>query len=57
MRTTVRAKSHLSAQNPHLYLYPEMLDELIKYVFIPRKLVDGYRTHLAAIQAGTKPRP
>jgi HEPN domain-containing protein len=56
-RVTVRAKSHLNAQNPHLYLYPEMLDELIKYVFIPPKLVNGYRSHLAAIQAGTKPRP
>jgi hypothetical protein len=53
----VRVKSHLNAQNPHLYLYPEMLDELLKYVFIPQKLVDGYQTHLAEIQAGKKPRP
>lgn len=56
-RATIRAKSHLNAQNPVLYLYPEMLDELVKYVFIPQKLVAGYRQHLAEIQAGAKTRP
>jgi HEPN domain-containing protein len=56
-RATIRAKSHLSAQNPLLYLYPEMLDELVKYVFIPQKLVVGYRQHLAEIRAGAKTRP
>jgi HEPN domain-containing protein len=56
-RAKIRAKSHLSAQNPLLYLYPEMLDELVKYVFIPQKLVVGYRQHLAEIRAGSKTRP
>ena len=56
-RATIRAKSHLSAQNPLLYLYPEMLDELVKYVFIPKKLVAGYRQHLAEIKSGAKARP
>lgn len=56
-RAMVRAKSHLNAQNPLLYLYPEMLDELVKYVFIPKKLVTSYRQHLAEIKAGTKARP
>jgi HEPN domain-containing protein len=56
-RPTVRAKSHLSGQNPLLYLYPEMLDELVKYVFIPKKLVVGYRKHLAEIKTGAKARP
>jgi hypothetical protein len=56
-RNTIRAKNHLNAQNPLLYLYPEMLDELIKYVFIPPKLVDSYRHHLAGIRAGAKARP
>jgi hypothetical protein len=56
-RATVRAKSHLSAQNPLLFLYPEMLDELVKYVFIPKKLVAGYRQHLAEIKCGAKARP
>jgi HEPN domain-containing protein len=56
-RATVRARRHFNAQNPLLYLYPEMLDELVKYVFIPQKLSTAYRAHLAEIQAGTKPRP
>ncbi|HEX2831359.1 MAG TPA: HEPN domain-containing protein [Burkholderiales bacterium] len=56
-RATVRVKNHLNAQNSHLYLYPAMLDELLKYVFIPRKVADGYRTHLAKMQAGKTPRP
>lgn len=56
-RSTVRAKQHLHAQNPLLYLYPEMLDELLKYVFIPGRLVDGYRAHLAHIKANPNARP
>jgi len=56
-RATIRVKSHLHAQNPLLYLYPEMLDELVKYVFIPKKLVASYRKHLAEIKAGTQARP
>jgi hypothetical protein len=34
-----------------------MLDELVKYVYIPKKLVGGYSQHLAEIKAGTKARP
>lgn len=56
-RSTVRVKEHVHVQNPLLYLYPEMLDELLKYVFIPRHLVDGYRAHLANIKANPKVRP
>lgn len=56
-RATVMAKNHLNAQNSLLYLYPEMLDELLKYVFIPKKLVTGYRQHLAEIKTGIKARP
>jgi len=56
-RATVRAKHHLHAQNPHLYLYPEMLDELLKFVFIPRRLAGGYRAHLASIKADPSRRP
>lgn len=56
-RTTVRVKNHLNAQNPLLYPYPEMLDELVKYAYIPKKLVVAYRQHLAEIKAGTKARP
>ncbi len=56
-RTTVQAKNHLNIQNSLLYLYPEMLDELLKYVFIPKKLVAGYRKHVSAIKTGAKVRP
>lgn len=56
-RATVRAKNHLNAQNALLYLYPEMLDELLKYVFIPKRLVAGYRQHLLEIKTGAKARP
>lgn len=50
-RSTVGVKRHLHAQNPMLYLYPEMLDELLSYVFIPPKLVGGYRSHLERIKS------
>jgi len=50
-KKTVSVRWHLHAQNPHLYLYPEMLEELLKYVFIPDKLAAAYRAHLAEIQA------
>jgi HEPN domain-containing protein len=48
-RKNIRVKSHMHAQNPLLYLYPEMLEELLKYVYIPRKLAVAYRSHLASI--------
>lgn len=56
-RAMVKAKNHLNAQNSLLYLYPEMLDELLKYVFIPKKLAAGYRQHLLEIKTGAKARP
>ncbi len=56
-RASVRAKDHMYAENAPLYLYPEMLDELLKYVFIPRDLVQGYRNHLAQIKANPSKRP
>lgn len=56
-RTTVRAK-HLSyVEHPLMYLYPEMLDELLKYVFVPDKLAEDYRAHLANIKANPDARP
>lgn len=56
-RKTIRVKSHMHAQNPMLYLYPEMLDELLKFVFIPKKLASAYRAHLASIAADPSRRP
>lgn len=45
-RAYVSVKSHFNAQNPHLTHYPEMLDELLKFVFIPGHVVTAYRAHL-----------
>lgn len=46
-RPTVRLKHNFHAQNPMPYLYPEMLDELQKFVHISDKPIEGYRGHLA----------
>lgn len=56
-RQSVLAKHHLHAQNPMLFLYPEMLVELLKYVFVPKKLASAYRDHLAEIQSNPDARP
>lgn len=45
-RKTILVKNHLHAQNPILFLYPGILDELLKYIKIPKKLADAYREHL-----------
>jgi HEPN domain-containing protein len=56
-RSIVRSKHLFYAENPLMYLYPEMLDELLKYVFIPDKLAKVYRAHLANIKANPDARP
>lgn len=56
-RSIVRVKPHFYAENPMLYLYPEMLDELAKLAFIPGRLVKEYREHLAGIKANPASRP
>ena len=53
----VKAKNHLNGQNSLLYLYPEMLDELLKYIFIPKKLILSYRQHLLDVKTGAKAKP
>lgn len=56
-RSSVRVKQHAHAQNPLLFIYPEMLEELLKFVFIPDRLADSYRAHLASIKARPNSRP
>ncbi len=51
-RKTVRAHDHFIGENAPLYLFPQMLDQLLEYVFIPPKLVDQYRLHLVEVEAG-----
>lgn len=47
-RSMVKVKNHLNTQHPHLTHYPQMLEELLKYVYMPKKIADAYRAHLAA---------
>ena len=56
-RKRVKIKDHLQAANSPLYLYPDMLDELLKYVYIPTELRPGYRQHLAEVLADPSKRP
>lgn len=55
-RKTVRVKNNVYAQNPFLHHFPEMLEELLKYVFIPKKLIKAYREHLTCVKADKKQR-
>lgn len=48
-RRHIKAKNYLQAANAPLFLYPQMLDELLKYVFIPKELRAGYKKHIEAI--------
>lgn len=56
-RKTVRQRHHLQSENAPLWLHPEMLDELCKFVFIPKPLIAAYRDHLARIVADPSRRP
>lgn len=47
-RTSVKVKNHLNAQNPHLTHYPQMLEVLLTYVYMPGKVANAYREHLKA---------
>jgi HEPN domain-containing protein len=44
-RRTVRLKKWFQAHNAPLYLNPQILDEILQYVFLPGDLVNGYRRH------------
>lgn len=41
----VKMNGWLKASNAPLFLNPEILDEVLKYVFFPKDLVSGYRAH------------
>lgn len=44
-RRLVRVDRWMKAINAPLYLNPEILDEVLKYVYLPRDIIRGYRTH------------
>ena len=56
-RSTVKLRHSLKAANSPLHLYPNMLEELLKYVYIPKALRNGYREHLRQIVADPSKRP
>jgi hypothetical protein len=43
LRKRVKMKTGLSAVNAPLYLHPEILDEVIKYVYLPKDVKSAYR--------------
>lgn len=44
-RKTIRVKNHFYAQNTILSIFPNILDELKKYIYISKKLANAYREH------------
>jgi HEPN domain-containing protein len=44
-RKGIWLKNWLKAHNAPLYLNPQILDEVLKYVYIPRDMEAGYRVH------------
>ncbi|MCG7201193.1 HEPN domain-containing protein [Marinobacter pelagius] len=45
VRRQVRMPTAFHAVNAPLYLHPEILDEVLKYVFLPDKVAEAYREH------------
>ena len=56
-RKTVIAQDEWYAENAPLYLYPEMLDEVEKYVYLSKPLIKAYRAHLVKVTADPSQRP
>jgi hypothetical protein len=46
-RKSVRMHLHMQATNAPLWLHPEILDEAVKYVHVPRDVEKAYREELA----------
>jgi hypothetical protein len=36
----------MKAENAPLYLYPEILEEILKYVYVPKEIANAYRAHV-----------
>ena len=56
-RRRVSVKNFMHVSNAPLYLFPDMLDELLKYVYVPRDMETAYRAHWQAIRADPTKRP
>jgi hypothetical protein len=53
----VKVRDVMQAFNAPLYMFPEMLDDLLEYVFIPKGHVDAWREHLRVLRADPSKRP
>ncbi|MFX1712334.1 hypothetical protein [Stutzerimonas stutzeri] len=42
-RTSVRIKSSVMAENSPFYLFPEIIDEVSKYAFVPKNIRNAYQ--------------
>lgn len=42
-RKFVKPPAHFHAVNAPLFLHPEILDEVLKYIFIPRDVINAYK--------------
>lgn len=42
-RKRVRIKSSFMAENSPFYLYPEIIDEVAKYTFVPKEIIKAYK--------------
>lgn len=56
-RKTVRIADQMQMTNAPLWLHPEILDELLQYIHIPKDLATFYRGHLANIVRDPTQRP
>jgi len=52
VRKRVKLRRYLHATNSPLSLHPEILEEVLRYVFLPREVVDAYRAELARRSKG-----
>lgn len=44
-RKLVKVNGWMRGTNAPLYLHPRILDEVIKFVYLPREIIAGYRNH------------
>jgi hypothetical protein len=51
-RKKVRMPIHFQGENAPLSLHPEILDEVTKYVFVPRDVIGAYRAELTKRSSG-----
>ncbi len=55
-RRTITVRGGFTAVNSPLFLKAELLDEILKYAFIPNDVVKAYREHAVQESKGTKKR-